>query len=492
LAPVVDADTRGPVSTGHKARYARRLAFTDLIVLLGAMAAAQLARFGLETSAQTTMEGGAAFSYPVVGVILAVGWWILLQAHQTRNPAIVGHGSEEYRRVVVATFRAFALLAMLSLAFKVDASRLYLATAFPLGLMGLLVGRKLSRRALHAARAQGRALTKVLVVGGERSATRLAQWFDRHPAAGYQVSGVWVPDSAMPVRAMLAVSAQNVPVMSAGVGFEAALSASGASAVVVTDTEHLGHETLRDMTWQLEGTGTEFMLSPNVLGVSSARLQMNDVSGMPLIRLAEPQFANAGRRGKMWFDRMGSLLLIVAFSPVLLVVAALVKLTSRGPVFYRQSRVGRHGQSFDMIKFRSMRVGADSELAALLAAEGKTLAHLPKLDRDPRVTSVGAFIRRYSIDELPQLFNVLRGDMSLVGPRPQRDFEVEQYDDEATRRLTVRPGMTGLWQVSGRSDLTFDEAIKLDVHYVENWSMTTDLVILWRTLRAVVASDGAY
>jgi lipopolysaccharide/colanic/teichoic acid biosynthesis glycosyltransferase len=145
-----------------------------------------------------------------------------------------------------------------------------------------------------------------------------------------------------------------------------------------------------------------------------------------------------------------------------------------------------------MIKFRSMRVGADAELAALVAAQGLNMAELPKLENDPRITKVGGVMRRYSLDELPQLLNVLKGDMSLVGPRPQRDFEVEQYDHIADRRLTVRPGMTGLWQVSGRSDLDFAESIRLDVHYVENWSMTIDLIILWRTLRAVVASDGAY
>jgi lipopolysaccharide/colanic/teichoic acid biosynthesis glycosyltransferase len=139
-----------------------------------------------------------------------------------------------------------------------------------------------------------------------------------------------------------------------------------------------------------------------------------------------------------------------------------------------------------------MRVGADAELAALVAAQGLNMAELPKLENDPRITKVGGVMRRYSLDELPQLLNVLKGDMSLVGPRPQRDFEVEQYDHIADRRLTVRPGMTGLWQVSGRSDLDFAESIRLDVHYVENWSMTIDLIILWRTLRAVVASDGAY
>jgi exopolysaccharide biosynthesis polyprenyl glycosylphosphotransferase len=262
--------------------------------------------------------------------------------------------------------------------------------------------------------------------------------------------------------------------------------------VLVTDTEHLGAHALRELTWELDGTGVELILSPNVLDVVSSRLHLHDVSGMPMLHVASPQYPGANRFVKGAFDRIGALVALCIFAPLLLVTAATVKFSSRGPVFYRQERVGLGGRTFGMIKFRSMRVGADTQLMALLEAEGKNAAELPKLTVDPRITRVGHFIRRFSIDELPQLFNVLKGDMSLVGPRPQRDFEVELYDDVATRRLAVRPGMTGLWQVSGRSDLSFEEAIRLDVHYVANWSMTADLVIMWKTVRAVLGSDGAY
>ena len=383
-------------------------------------------------------------------------------------------------------------MAMLSLAFQIDASRLYLATAFPLGLVGLLVERRLARVSLHRARTQGKATSRVLVVGGERSAGQLAGWFSKHRTAGYEVCGVWVPDESMPLAALLGDLPDDVPVMSSSIEFAEALARSGATTVLVTDTEHLGHESLRDLTWQLEGSGIDLILSPNVLNVASSRLHLQDVSGMPMLHVSEPRYAGASRAGKKLFDLVGALTLTALLAPLFLITALAIKLTSAGPVFYRQERVGRDGARFAMIKFRSMRVGADAELAALLAAEGKSLAELPKLTRDPRVTPVGAFIRRFSIDELPQLLNVIKGDMSLVGPRPQREFEVAGYDHLATRRLTVLPGMTGLWQVSGRSDLTYDEAINLDVHYVENWSMVSDLTILWRTARAVVASDGAY
>ncbi len=180
-------------------------------------------------------------------------------------------------------------------------------------------------------------------------------------------------------------------------------------------------------------------------------------------------------------------------SPVLLVLALLVKVTSTGPVFFLQERVGLNGSTFHMIKFRSMVVDAEQrlqELSALDRAEGNTV--LFKMKNDPRVTRVGAFMRRYSLDEVPQLFNVLVGSMSLVGPRPPLAREVERYDVHVHRRFLVKPGMTGLWQVSGRSDLSWEDSVRLDLYYVENWSMVGDLLILWRTARAVVAKDGAY
>jgi exopolysaccharide biosynthesis polyprenyl glycosylphosphotransferase len=196
---------------------------------------------------------------------------------------------------------------------------------------------------------------------------------------------------------------------------------------------------------------------------------------------------------KRLFDVVGSLTLIVLFSPVLLAVTVAIKLTSKGPVFFRQDRVGINGETFRMIKFRSMVIDAESRLEALKAQQrdaGNQV--LFKLKNDPRITKVGKFIRRFSIDELPQLFNVVTGDMSLVGPRPPLRSEVDLYGDDALRRLLVKPGMTGLWQVSGRSDLTWDDSVRLDVYYVENWSITGDLAILWRTAKAVFGSSGAY
>jgi lipopolysaccharide/colanic/teichoic acid biosynthesis glycosyltransferase len=189
---------------------------------------------------------------------------------------------------------------------------------------------------------------------------------------------------------------------------------------------------------------------------------------------------------------VGSTAILLALAPLLVVTATLIKLSSPGPVFYRQERIGLSGEPFTILKFRSMVTGAENRLDALLSEQGASGVPLFKVKDDPRITPVGAILRRYSIDELPQLLNVFRGDMSLVGPRPQVDGEVRLYDSKSSRRLAVKPGMSGLWQVSGRSNLSWEDSIRLDLYYVENWSLTSDLVILLRTLRAVVGHDGAY
>ncbi len=217
------------------------------------------------------------------------------------------------------------------------------------------------------------------------------------------------------------------------------------------------------------------------------------MQGLPLIHVETPTYSGRKLYTKRAFDLIGSAALIIVLSPVLLVLALLVKVTSTGPVFFLQERVGLNGSTFHMIKFRSMVVDAEQrlqELSALDRAEGNTV--LFKMKNDPRVTRIGAFMRRYSLDEVPQLFNVLVGSMSLVGPRPPLAREVERYDVHVHRRFLVKPGMTGLWQVSGRSDLSWEDSVRLDLYYVENWSTIGDLAILWRTARAVANSDGAY
>ncbi|HEY4629941.1 MAG TPA: sugar transferase, partial [Blastococcus sp.] len=244
-------------------------------------------------------------------------------------------------------------------------------------------------------------------------------------------------------------------------------------------------------SWQLEGSGIELLVSPGLIEVAGPRLHIRPFVGLPLLSIEEPVFTGWRRVLKGALDRTGAALAIVLVAPILVAIAVAVRLSSHGPVLYRQERVGTYGRRFTMYKFRSMVDGADGKLADLLARnEGHGL--LFKMQRDPRVTPVGRVLRRLSLDELPQLFNVLGGTMSLVGPRPPLPREVERYDTSIRRRLLVKPGLTGLWQISGRSDLSWEESVRLDLRYVENWSLTLDLLILWKTASAVLRSRGAY
>jgi len=263
--------------------------------------------------------------------------------------------------------------------------------------------------------------------------------------------------------------------------------------VAVTATASFGPSAVRRLSWDLEKTSAELILAPALTDIAGPRIQTQPVAGLSLIHVERPTYRGATKLFKTAFDLVGAGLLLLMLSPVFLAIALGIKVTSPGPVFFRQERVGLDGERFKMIKFRSMRVDAEAMLEQLQAEQrdaGNDV--LFKIKNDPRVTSIGKFIRRFSLDEIPQLLNVLRGEMSLVGPRPPLVAEVARYEDEVHRRLLVKPGMTGLWQVSGRSDLSWDETVRLDLSYVENWSIASDLVILFKTAKAVVAPEGAY
>ncbi|MET1134194.1 MAG: sugar transferase [Aeromicrobium sp.] len=427
--------------------------------------------------------------YTKFGVLLTFGWWFALRLGGTRHPNVLG-SVDEYQRIAHVTVTVFGVIAIVTLLMNFNLSRGYLAIAFPVGLLGLLFTRRIWRRWRRRQLMDGRFVENVLVVGQPENAREIADWFTDHPAEGLRVTGVWRPRHATETQ-WLRVGERSIPIMGQARSVQSAVTMAGADAVIVSATDELGHHGLRDLTWDLEAAGIEMLLSPNLVAVAGSRIGMREVAGMPFVTVKEPTYAEAGNWPKLVFDWCGAMAILVMSSPILLATALAVKLSSPGPVFYRQERIGRDGKPFDMIKFRSMSVGADADLAQLLQAQGTAGQPLFKVENDPRITCVGRFIRRYSIDELPQLLNVLRGDMSLVGPRPQREGEVALYDRTARRRLRVRPGMTGLWQVSGRSNLSWEEAIALDMHYVENWTLMGDLQILFRTVTAVVAKDGA-
>jgi exopolysaccharide biosynthesis polyprenyl glycosylphosphotransferase len=493
-----DTELAGPaISTGAPRyrswgrRYARRLLVTDALSLLGAAVVVHLIRY------PGSIDGSVDRYLPYLALtgILVVVWMQALAWSGSRDPKTIGYGTVEYKRVIHATFAVFGLAAILSYLFRLELPRSYLLVMMPAGLVMVLLSRYVWRKWLHRRRGEGDYFTRVLAVGNVHTVTELLRDLRRAPHAGYKVVGVCIRQDPRMVDADGGelIEVDGVPVLGGLDDVAGVAKSCGADTVAVTSSASFGPSRVRALSWELEDTDAELVLAPALTNIAGPRVHTQPVAGLPLIHVDRPTYRGANRILKKSFDVVGSLVLLLLFSPVLLGFAIAIKLSSKGPVFFRQDRVGLNGQSFRMIKFRSMVIDAESRLEHLRDANrdaGNVV--LFKMKNDPRVTGVGKFIRRFSIDELPQLFNVVKGDMSLVGPRPPLATEVALYGDEARRRLLVKPGMTGLWQVSGRSDLTWDDTVRLDVYYVENWSITGDMVIIWKTARAVVSSSGAY
>ncbi len=463
-------------------RHARWLLIADAMIIAGATCLAIWQRDATDPMNTPERLLWAAFS---------LYWLVMLGLHRSRDPRLMGAGVEEYRRVLRATFNIFGLVTISSVLVKYPISRFTLGLLLAVGLVALWANRAVTRAWLNRRRARGELTFKVVVLGGDAAALNLAENFSGDIALGYRVVGVCVPGYVGPPGTSIEVAERPIPILGSEEDIVTAVLKSGADTVAVTATEHLGPNKMRELTWRLGELGVNLLVAPGVFDVDQTRVRTRPAGSVPLIHLAEPQYRGASRLHKVLFDRIGALLLLVVFSPVLLACAAAVKLNSRGPVFYCAERVGVNSRPFRMIKFRSMAVGADQMLAGLIS-QNDGAGPLFKMRKDPRVTAVGRVLRRTSLDELPQLFNVLLGEMSLVGPRPPLRREVEEYSEIVMRRLLVKPGMTGLWQVSGRSDLPWDEAVRLDLSYVENWSMISDISILWRTFRAVARREGAY
>ena len=394
----------------------------------------------------------------------------------------IGHGVQEYRQVFQASSWLFAVLAIAAFAFKLDFSRVYVLLAFPLGTLLLLIGRWGARQWLVRQRAKGRLSDRVLLVGDREHVASLVVALGRVPDAGYNILGACVDHAPGGKVAEVPVLGPESDVLLQALELDV-------DVVAVSSSAGLGPTGLRQLGWALEGLDIDLVVAPGIMDVAGPRVLTRPVQGLPLIHVEAPTFAGPQLVIKSIMDRCGAVLALILFLPVLLAVAIAVKLEDGGPIFFTQERVGRDGRTFSMIKFRSMVVDAEQRLPSLLAAN-EGAGPLFKLHADPRLTSTGSFIRRYSLDELPQLFNVLRGEMSLVGPRPPLPREVATYETDTRRRLLVKPGMTGLWQINGRSDLSWDESVRLDLYYVENWTPVLDLMIMWRTALVVVRPEG--
>lgn len=429
-----------------------------------------------------------------VSVLLFLMWMSALSIGRTRGTHILDSGARQYQAVARASFNTFACLAIAALVFRAAPPRIFLGIAGVLGLLFLFLSRRAWRSWVLHRRTHGGQLANALVIGGVRSAQDIMRRFIADPAYGLRVVGVWVPDRVAGRSERIHVGDVDVPVMGTETGMDDALAANAfdfIDTVVVTDTEHLGHDGMRELAWALEGHDVDLLVAPNVVDVAGPRVHLEAHGNMPLIYLSGPSYSRSRTLSRALFDRSFALMVLLAASPVLLVAALAIRLTSRGPIFYRSERIGMHGVPFEMFKFRTMVHDAD-QVREELVKHNIGAGPLFKMRDDPRVTRVGKVLRRFSIDEIPQFYNVLRGDMSVVGPRPPLRCEVDTYDETVMRRLLIKQGITGLWQVSGRSDLSWEDSVRLDIDYVENWSMMRDLQIILRTLRAVLARDGAY
>ncbi|HWH30516.1 MAG TPA: sugar transferase, partial [Mycobacteriales bacterium] len=337
-------------------------------------------------------------------------------------------------------------------------------------------------------RRSGRFLHRVLVVGGTEQVQELAGELCRDPLAGFEVVGVCVPGGHGTVEL---AGGRHVPVVGTLTTVPLALRELDVDTVAVTSGPALGSQALRRLSYELEGEDVDLMVAPALTNVTGSRVHIRPIAGLPLLHLDEPELSGARQAAKFAFDWSTALLLTLLALPLLVGIAVVVRASSAGPALFTQERVGQNGTPFQVYKFRSMYVDAEQRLADIEHLNEHD-GVLFKVRNDPRITPVGRWLRKYSLDELPQLFNVLKGDMSLVGPRPPLASEVARYEGHAHRRLLVRPGITGLWQVSGRSDLSWDDTVRLDLQYVENWSLALDLSILFRTASAVLAGKGAY
>lgn len=426
---------------------------------------------------------GATVEVVLAAALGALGFAALLWSSHGYDVNHLGDGPEEFQSVLRAGAWAAGALMAVSYATQADLSRAVVFLGVPLVMLTVALARYVHRRLLHRARSRGVGMRSTLVVGATSDVARIVERLSRSTHHGFRLSGVCLPSLDG------TESVADLPVVGA-VADIAQVVVDRAVDVVVVAGPTLSPEALRRLSWALDRVNAHLVVVPGLVEVSGPRISLRPTAGLSLLEL---EVAAPRRRlvTKALLDRVLGSLMLLFVSPVIAAAALAVRVTSPGPAFYRQTRVGVDGQTFTMWKLRSMYIDADRRREQL-AAQSDGNGILFKMRNDPRVTPVGRLLRRYSVDELPQLLNVVRGDMSLVGPRPPLSDEVARYEDAAHRRLRVRPGLTGLWQVSGRSDLSWDESVRLDLRYVDNWSLAMDMLILWKTARAVFAGSGAY
>lgn len=491
----IHEDASGARVLGEADRRRRRIAVLAIVVgadvaaiaLATALAFIVRTHLGFVTALPLGSAGDLDTTAGMAAPYLVSSWALAIACCGGYADRYFGQGMDEYQRVLRGTLLAGAIAGTVCYVFGFELARGFFLVLFVTGAPLLVLGRFLVRRAIHRLRRNGRLARRSLIVGAPRHIDEITQRLGREAWLGYSVVGCLTPSPSHHV-----LTDAGVPVLGTRADLQAAIRDSGASVVLFAQDSTSSSADFRSLLWTLEGYDVEIVVVPNLADVAASRVRMRPVAGLPLMHLEKPRAVKANRWQKRLWDVVGSALLLILASPLLAVCAAIIRIEDGGPVFFRQTRVGRDGKEFSFIKLRSMVTDAEVIRGRELEGHGHGNGVMFKMKRDPRVTRVGTVLRRFSLDELPQLLNVLRGDMSLIGPRPPLRSEVEGYDATAMRRLSIRPGLTGLWQVSGRSDLSWEETVRLDLYYVDNWSILQDVTILVRTVRAVVAATGAY
>lgn len=476
--------------------YSRYLLIGDTVAVAAAVALAHLIRFSPSSDLLLALSGRLGgvlpMTYLPISIVGGLVWLGLMKAGHVYNTFTIGAGAQEYQRIIRVALEYFGGIAILSYLLKAGFSRAYFLIALPLGVALLLINHWGWRQWLTAQRARGRFTTTALLVGGADTVTAVAKLLaPAGKASGYRLLGACTP--AMQQDEPLANT--ELPVLGDLDDAPRVATAQGASTVILTGCSELTPAKVKQLSWSLESAHLHLVMVPSLMDFTSARITAQPVSGLSLIHIGLPTLDRRARLLKRCVDLLLSALALLITSPLLAATAIAIKLDDRGPILFHQTRVGESGTTFTMYKFRSMAVDAEQQLEDLkrqAQRDGTGNDILFKMKHDPRITRVGGFIRKFSIDELPQLLNVLQGTMSLIGPRPSLPEEATHYDMTARRRLNAKPGLTGLWQVSGRSNLTWEQSIRLDLYYVENWSLIGDLLILVKTVREVLHPTDAY
>jgi exopolysaccharide biosynthesis polyprenyl glycosylphosphotransferase len=466
-----------------RASYVRRIVLADALCALIGGAAGLFVR--MDGAPRISWHSYASFW---LALALPAVWVVAMLVSRSYEERFLWIGPEEFRRVFGAAVLLLAAIGTLSWGLRIELSRVFVVVALPLAMVLTLLQRYAQRRLLHRRRARGHFQQSTLLVGHRTAVLDLHEQMEREASHGYRVIGCCLPGGPPGVPPDLLC---GIPVLGDLSAVAEVVARHEVDTVAVLPCPELDGPTLRRLGWDLEKTPAELLLAPAITEIVGTRVQIRPVCGLPLLHMDRPELAGVRRLAKGLVDRVGAVLLLLLLAPMMILLELVVRSTSRGPALYQQQRIGRDGHQFSMRKYRSM---FDSAARGNLryVAENEGNGVLFKLQKDPRVTPVGKVLRRYSLDELPQLFNVLRGDMSLVGPRPPLPLEAERYGFDMHRRFLVKPGMTGLWQVSGRSDLSWEDSVRLDVRYVENWSLAFDFMILCKTVGVVLRGSGAY